>query len=243
MRGEIPSRTLLVSGGGPQNFLLRALPPEDFERLLPHLERLPLRPKRLLHPARTHAEHLYFIESGLVAAMAKVGEGKSVAVWLIGREGVSGIPLILGQHTSTYSRLTIVGGSALRIKADHLHRALHESERLRLLLFRHVFAVLMQTSQSSACNLSHTLRQRLARWVLLADDRCNTDVLPITHELISRLLGVRRATVTECLGWFEHNGLVRRRRGLVQILDRPRLEELSCPCYRLIRNEQEKVFR
>jgi CRP-like cAMP-binding protein len=227
----------------PHNLLLRALPREDFERLLPCLRPVTLRPGRLLHPARTHVEHLYFIETGLIAAMAKAGDGKSVAVWLIGREGVSGLPLILCQDTSTYSRLTIVGGSALRIQADHLRSALQESSSLRVLLFRHVFAVLMQTSQASACNLTHSLRQRFARWVLLAHDRCKTDELLITHELLSRLLGVRRASVTECVGWFERNGMIRRGRGVVQIKDRARLEELSCDCYRLIRKEQEKVFR
>jgi CRP-like cAMP-binding protein len=244
-----PSRALgpqVLLGDGrevPQNLILQALPCKDFEQLVPHLELVPLRPKRLLHPARTRVEHLYFIESGLVSAMAKIDEGKSVAVWLIGSEGVSGLPLILNQEITTYSRLIVVGGSALRIRCSDLERALRASKALRTLLFRHIFAVLMQTLQLSACNIAHTLRQRFARWMLLAHDRLKTDDVPISQELIARLLGVRRASVTECIGWFEEQGVVRHRRGIVGIGDRARLEGFSCLCYQLIRKEQEKVLR
>ena len=227
----------------PQNLILRALERNDFERLAPYLELVALRAKRLLHPAKTRLEHFYFIELGLVSAMARTDEGKSVAVWLIGPEGVSGLPLILDQEFATYSRLVVVGGYALRIRADQFQRALQEIQALRTLLFRHIFAVLMQTSQSSACNLVHNLRQRFARWMLLAHDRCKTDDLPITQELIARLLGVRRASVTESISWFEQRGIVRRYRGVVSVTDRSRLEEVSCGCYRLIRKQQEKVFR
>jgi CRP-like cAMP-binding protein len=230
----------------PQNLILRALLRDDFERLVPYLELVTLSAKRLLHPAKTRIEHFYFIESGLVSAMASTHEGKggkSVAVWLIGPEGVSGLPLILDQEFTTYNRLVVVGGCALRIRADQFKCVLQEIQSLRILLFRHIFAVLMQTSQSSACNLVHNLRQRFARWMLLAHDRCKTDDLPITQELIARLLGVRRPSVTECVRWFEQRGIVRKHRGVVSVADRSRLEELSCGCYWLIRKQQEKVFR
>jgi CRP-like cAMP-binding protein len=227
----------------PQNLILRALPRDDLERLFPYLELVQLKPKRLLHHASVRVEHLYFIEEGLLAAVAKADQRKSVAVWLIGPEGVSGLPLILGEKITTYSRLVVVGGWALRIRSDDLRRALQDIESLRTLLFRHIFAVVMQTAQSSACNLCHSLRQRFARWILLAHDQCKTDDLPITQELLARLLGVRRASVSECISWFEERGIVRRSRGLVGIANRSRLEALSCSCYGLIRKEQEKMFR
>jgi CRP-like cAMP-binding protein len=236
-------RQALLGHEVPQNLILRALLRDDFERLVPYLELVTLSAKRLLHPAKTRIEHFYFIESGLVSAMASTHEGKSVALWLIGHEGVSGLPLILDQEFTTYNRLVVVGGCALRIRADQFKCVLQEIQSLRTLLFRHIFAVLMQTSQSSACNLVHDLRQRFARWMLLAHDRCKTDDLPITQELIARLLGVRRPSVTECLIWFEQRGIVRRHRGVVNIADRSRLEELSCGCYWQIRKQQEKVFR
>ena len=150
MRGVLTSFRYGSGVRCPQNLILRALPRDDLERLFPYLELVQLKPKRLLHPGSVRVEHLYFIEEGLLSVVAKADQRKSVAVWLIGPEGVSGLPLILGQEITTYSRLVVVGGWALRIRADDLRRALRDIESLRTLLFRHILAVVMQTAQSIA---------------------------------------------------------------------------------------------
>ena len=141
----------------PRNMILRALPRNDLDRIYPLLELVPLKGRRVLHHARMPIEHLYFIEEGLVSVVAKADERKSVEVWLIGHEGVAGLPLIVGRQFSLHRRFILIGGSALRIAADDIGKALHEINSLRILLFRYLYAVLMQTSQSSACNLCHTL--------------------------------------------------------------------------------------
>ena len=190
--------TLAFSGETtlPRNLLLRSLPSQVLERLSPLLHEVSLTPRRVLQHAGVPIEHVYFVEEGLVSVLAKTDERIAVEVWLIGREGAIGSAAVLGIRASTLSHFVQVGGSALRIGIEDLNRAMSESPCLHAVLHGYLHATLMQSLQSAACSLRHSFLQRLARWLLTAQDRSELDELPITQDLLARSLGVYRPTVS-----------------------------------------------
>jgi CRP-like cAMP-binding protein len=188
-------------------------------------------------------EHVYFVERGLVSVSAKTGSDQSVEVWLIGSEGMTGIPILLGDDAHPpHRRVVQVGGTALKITAPEFRRVLEDFPKFRKLLLKYVQAVLVQTSQSGACNLQHALKQRLARWLFIAQEGLESKTLPLTHEVLSRLLGVRRASVTECLASLHHEGAIELGRSSIQIRNFAQLESASCGCHRLIRGEYQRLL-
>lgn len=219
----------------PQNHLLRSLPQLEWERLRPLMQPVTLTARRVLQHAGVPIEHVYFIEEGLVSVLASADEKGAVEVWLIGHEGLAGSAALLGVRVSPLRHFVQIGGSALRIGVEDLERALPQMPGLRSALNNYLHGVLLQSAQAAACSLTHSLRQRLARWLLMAQDRSERDALPITQDLLARSLGVRRATVSEALKPLVSDGIFARERGLIKILDRARLEEFACRCYRLMR--------
>ncbi|MGH6737266.1 MAG: Crp/Fnr family transcriptional regulator [Methyloceanibacter sp.] len=197
-------------------------------------------PRRVLQHARLPIEYLYFIEEGLVSVLASAGKGNAVEVLLIGREGVVGIPGALGLGTTPLRHVVQVEGSAVRIRVDDVGRFMAEMPQLRALLLNDLHAAFLESSQSAACSLSHSFPQRLARWLLTAQDRCDRDELPVTHDLLARILGVRRATVSEAIKSFVGKGILARVRGVIRIRDRGGLENIACRCYRPTRLDDEK---
>lgn len=224
----------------PRNHLLRAVPRHDFERLQPFLHRVVLKPRRVIQHAGVPIEHVYFIEDGLVSVLASADERSTVEICLIGREGAVGAPALLGARTSPLRHFVQIGGSALRIGVEDLNQAMTEMPRLRAILNSHLHTSMLQSSQSAACSLSHSLLQRLARWLLTAQDRSGRDELPITQDLLARSLGVRRATVSDALKPLQRQGVFARERGLIKILNRSRLEEIACRCYRIMRLRRDE---
>lgn len=227
----------------PKNKLLAALPAHALAQIAPALEVYPLRGRRVLHHAKAPIEHLYFVEEGLVSVIADTGGGSDAEVWLVGCEGLVGTPALLGATRSNHRRVVQASGSALRMSSADLHRAMDEVPLFRDLLLRYVNTVLLQTSQSGACNAAHSVKQRLARWLLLADDRHSGLELPVTHNMLARILGIRRASVTECLNVLATEGLLQNTRGIVSVADRPGLQAASCTCYGIIQREQDRLFR
>ena len=225
----------------PRNRLLQSLPKEDFALLRPRLELVPLNDRRALHPPGIPFRHVYFVERGLVAVLAKVGGERAVEVWLVGREGFTGIPIVLGMAASAHFRVIQVPGIAYRIDAADLIQAMNEIESLRPLLLRYVHAVLVETSQSGACNASHQLIQRVVRWLLNAQAKCEEETLPFSNETLARMLGVRRASVSECVGNLEREGILEKRGRVIRIADRRRLEALACDCHRVIASEFARI--
>jgi CRP-like cAMP-binding protein len=219
------------------------MPQEEFARLAPSLERVTLVPRRVLQHAKVPVEHLYFIEEGLVSVQASTDEESAVEVWLIGREGVVGSPAVLGVSASQLRHVVRVGGSAYRIAVQDLSAVIAEIPALRAMLLSYLHVALMQSSQSAACGLRHPFSQRLARWLLTAQDRTGSDEVPVTQDLLARTLGVRRATVSEAIKAFERKGVLGRLRGLIRIKDRRRLEKITCRCYEIIRREQERPLQ
>ena len=232
---NVPNPALTSEFTLPRNHLLRTLPRHDWERLQPFLERVALKSRRVIQHAGVPIEHVYFIEDGLVSVLASADERSTVEIWLIGREGAVGTAALLGAKTSPLRHFVQIGGSALRIGVDDLNRAMAEMPRLQAILNSHLHASMLQSSQSAACSLSHSLLQRLARWLLTAQDRSGRDELPITQDLLARSLGVRRATVSDAFKPLERQGVFARERGLVRILNRSRLEDIACRCYRIMR--------
>lgn len=186
--------------------------------------------------------HVYFPESGLISVAARTGVNESVEVWLVGSDGLVGLPAVLADCDAHPHRRTVrIGGAAFRITTSDLRKAMESLPRLRMTLLRYAEVVLLQSSQSGACNSRHILRQRLARWLLVARDSLRSDELALTHQVLARLLGVRRASVTECLAALEGEGCLENTRAFIRICP-DRLEQVSCMCYRIIRGEYNRLF-
>jgi CRP-like cAMP-binding protein len=223
----------------PSNSLLRRIPQHELKALSPFLELVPLTPRRALHYAGTALEHVYFIEKGLVSVFLRTGGKKMVEVWLIGREGFAGVPLLFGVRRSSAQRVVQVGGSAYRISAMQFRQAVQELEVFPKLLYRYSYSVLVQTARISACNLCHPARQRVARWLLNAEDRCEDEPLPVSQGRLATTLGVRRATICEILSDFERLGFIAKERNLIRLLNRAGLQEICCSCYRSMTSDRD----
>jgi CRP-like cAMP-binding protein len=220
-----------------RNKLLRAIPSGDFDRLHSVLQPVQLKAGRILHHAHVPVSHFYFIERGLVSIEAEVEHHKWTEVWQVGYEGCLGLPLIVGRECPSYRRVALVDGRALRIARHDFLTKLGEIASLRSVLLQYLFVVLLQTSRLNACNLRHSVTQRMARWLLLACDRYGDVELPITQSVLARVLGIRRAGVSNCLSELEREGWLHKERGTITVIDRLGLERASCACYGLIRKE------
>ena len=218
-----------------QNHLLRALPSEDLNWLLPQLERVPLKRRGIVQFSNSSMHHVYFVEQGVISVLADTAPGKSVETRMIGPEGFIGIRVVLGKRESCHRRMVQVSGSALRIESDRFAQVLEANRAVQQVMLQYVHSIVIQTSQLNACNAHHSVPERLARWLLMAHDRCGgTNTLPLTHKMISRLIGVRRATVGDCMAQMEQKGILELSRSLVTILDREKLLASACKCYSLI---------
>jgi CRP-like cAMP-binding protein len=229
-------------GGSFVNRLLAALDAPDLERLRPHLEPIDLPLGTVLLRPHEPIEHVYFLESGLSSDVAMTESERPVECGLAGFEGLVGVPILLGTDRGIHESIMQVGGHGHRIASAELRRAMDESASLRNVLLRFAHLFTSQSAQTAACNARHSIEQRLARWLLLAHDRMSDDKVPLTHEYLALMLGVRRAGVTVALHDLEGEKLIRAGRGLITITDRPRLEARSCPCYRIVRREWERVL-
>jgi CRP-like cAMP-binding protein len=224
------------------NRLLAALSPEDLDPLRAHLEPVPLPQKRTLFAPNTPIDHIYFPQEGMVSLVQPLENGAMIEVGMIGNEGLVGAPVVLGTDSSPLEAMVQIPGSALRMHANALREEVDRCAALLRVLLRYVQALHIQVSLTAACNGRHTVPERLARWLLTAHDRASSDQLPLSHEFLSLMLGVRRAGVTVALGTLRAAGLIRNTHGQVNIIDRPSLEAASCECYRTVRNEYERLL-
>jgi len=225
------------------NHFLSALPAEDLALLTSWLEPVPLQKRQILQERNVPVLNAYFIEDGAASLLSRSSDKGTIEVCMVGRKGFVGVPIALGTMRSPHRCIVQVPGRALRISAPDLRKAMAQSTALQRILLGYVQAVLVQSSQLIVCNTRHTLGERLARWLLVLHDRLDRQTLPLTHDLLSRALGVRRASVTVALGRLEEAGLVQCRRGEVTILDRPGLEGAACECHRVVKAEHDRVLR
>jgi CRP-like cAMP-binding protein len=224
------------------NRLLAALAADDLDLLQPHLEPVDLPHGTVLLRPREPIPYVYFLEAGLSSDVAIGGDRRPAECGLAGFEGLIGLPVVLGTDRGIHESRMQVGGHAHRIASSELRRVIDQSAVLRRLLlsFAHVFT--SQAAQTAACNARHAIEQRLARWLLLSHDRMIDDRVPLTHEDLALMLGVRRAGVTVALHELEGEKLVRAGRGQITIVDRAGLEARSCGCYRIVTDEAERVL-
>jgi CRP-like cAMP-binding protein len=220
-----------------RNRLLRALPSADFEYLRPHLHYVSLPSRQVLHKPEGHIQHIYFIEQGLVSALTTMANGSMVDVRMTGAEGVTGLLYLLGAETLPQQIDVQITGTAFQISAALLKSEFDRRGALRRIIMRFVADALIMTSRTAACNRMHAIRQRCARWLLMASDRIESDTIPMTHELLALMLGVRRAGVTVVAGELQRSGIIRYQRGRLTILDRAALEACACECYHLDREQ------
>ncbi len=215
------------------NELLSALPPAEVARLRPLLTRVRLVNGQTLHEAGERIGQVFFVEQGFVSMVAQAeGASNGVEVGLVGREGMVGLPVLLGPEAASYSHAMVqLPGCALRMSASALRGGLDALPVLRRLLFQALEVSMAQVAQTAACNGRHSLPQRLARWLLMAHDRVDGDELALTQEFMAIMLAVRRSGVTTALGSLQAAAVVGQRRGHVTICDRPGLEAAACGCY------------
>ena len=228
-----------------RNKLLDAIPEQELALLLQSAEKVAIRPRQVLHHWRLPMDYVYFIERGLVSVSARVDDDEFVEAWLVGSEGLVGSPLVLAEEgqPTPHRRIVQIGGEAVRIPAREFMAVLPTLPFTRRLLQRYVQSVLFQASQFGACNAAHSVRERLIRWLLVARDCIECDDLPITHEVLSQLLGVRRATVTQVVEALHREGLIRTARGLISVVDAAALQAVSCACYGMVRREYQRQIQ
>jgi len=225
-----------------RNHLLARLPPGEFESVRPLLTMVRLAGKQSLGEPGQALAYAYFPHDAVISMSALDAAGGSVEVGSVGCEGVAGLPILLGTDRSTARTVAQIGGDADRVEAAALQREVNRLPELRRLLLLYAQAFMTQVAQSTACNRLHSAERRLARWLLICRDRLGRDDLPITHETIAHMLGVRRATVTEAAGDLQRQGIIRYRRGVVTIVKRDRLETAACECYRIVRAEFDRLL-
>ncbi len=225
-----------------RNGLLAALPPEDLARLRPGLQPVELPSDQTLYPANGAVEAVMFVESGVASLLATLEDGEQVEVGVVGREGLIGLPLVLGDDRSLVEARVQQEGTALRMDAAALRDGMEASAALRGLLLRYILAFQAQVSLTAACNARHVIEQRLARWLLIAHDRADGDEFPLTHDFVSMMLGVRRPGVSLAAGVLQRAGLIRYARGRMEVTDRPGLEAASCECYHVARREFSRLL-
>jgi CRP-like cAMP-binding protein len=225
------------------NRFLATLPPHDFSLLAPHLRTAPLERGVMLYDVGEEIEHVYFPHTGMVSLVAVMQSGASVETATIGRAGVIGASAGLGAHSAFARAIVQLPGTAAWLSAAQFHAAANQSQGIRDLIVRYNDLLLAQIQQSVACNALHALEARLCRWLLQTHDCMDGDVIPLTQEFLGQMLGVRRTTVTIAARLLQSAGLIRYRRGHIQVLDRKALEDIACECYAVVRQNADKVLR
>lgn len=224
-----------------KNRLLRALSPADLGLLAPSLERVQLRLRQSLETAHQPIDLVYFLESGLGSVVARKEGGTTVEVGLFGRDGMTGTSLALGDTESPFDCFTQMDGSAMRISADNLHIAMSQSVAITDLLMHYARALGIQTTYTALANGQIKLEERLARWILMVDDRVDHDGFFVTHEFLAMMLGVRRPGVTVALQILESSHLIRSQRGEIVVKDREGLISLTKGTYGPAEEEYERL--
>jgi CRP-like cAMP-binding protein len=225
-----------------KNQLLAALPIEEYQNLAPHLESVELPLRQVLHEPGEPIEYVYFPTEAMISLVSIMKDGSTVEVALIGKEGMVGIPVILGGNSTTSQAVVQVAGRGLRLQANILRTQFQLGGQLHYLLLRYVQALFTQISQGAVCNRLHNLEERLARWLLSVQDCLQMQEFPMTQEHIAQMLGSRRSGVTVAAGMLQHAGIISYRRGRINILSRERLEATSCECYGIIKAEIARLL-
>jgi CRP-like cAMP-binding protein len=224
-----------ASSNWPRNRLLLALPSRNLKRLMPELENISCHPAQVLMNVDSALDYIFFPDSGVVSVVAVYADGSIIEMATVGREGFTDVQAVFGARRSSIQLLVQIPGTATKMSRATFMRAMQSMPSFRTLMDAYVQAFLEQVMVSVACNGAHSLKQRLARWLLMMRDRTDSDVLPITQSLLAEMLGVQRPSITNAVREFERAGLIEGGRRQVTILDRRGLMQASCECYQLVR--------
>ena len=228
------------SSNWPRNRLLLALPSRDLKRIMPELEQIRCQRGQVLMDTDSPLDHVFFPDSGVISVVAVYSDGSVIEMATIGREGFTDVKAVFGAKHSSARLLIQIPGSAAKMSRAAFTRAMESMPSFRSLMFAYAHAFLEQVMVSVACNGAHSLKQRLARWLLMMRDRSDDDALPITHDLLAEMLGVQRPTITIAARELERAGLIARGRRQVTILKRQGLTKASCECYQLVRERMAR---
>jgi CRP-like cAMP-binding protein len=225
-----------------QNHLLAAFSAQERERLYPRLELVPMPLGKVLYESGDVLRYVYFPTNCIVSLLYVLASGASAEISVVGNEGLIGIALFMGGETTPSRAIVQSAGFAYRLAGQLLKDEFHRNGELQLLLLRYTQALITQMAQTAVCNRHHTVDQQLCRWLLLSLDRLASNQLVMTQELIANMLGVRREGVTEAAGKLDKLGVIRYARGRITVLDRPKLEQLCCECYAVVKKESDRLL-
>jgi CRP-like cAMP-binding protein len=235
--------SLSVSLGEPvENRLLSSLPLDEYQRLVPYLQPVSFSLGQVLYEFGGQLDFVYFPTTAIVSLLYTMENGSSAEMGLTGNDGVVGIALFMGGGTMPNRAVVQSAGDALRMKAKVLQDEFARGGYFQRRLLRYTQALITQISQTAVCNRLHSVEEQLCRWLLLSHDRVKADELIMTQELIGDMLGVRREGVTVAAGRLQDEGAISYVRGRITILDRPKLEATVCECYRVVKDECDRLL-
>ena len=224
----------------PENDLLQRLPKKE---TLAGLEPFPVHADDILAEAKGKITHFFFPISGMISLVTQFEDGGIVEVGCVGKEGLVGFEALLGAKTSQWRAVGQIAGEAYKVPLARVVEIFSQNESARAVLLNYLMQILREVGQTCACNVAHTVEERLARWLLIAGDRVGTNHLVLTHEFISQMLGSRRSTVTVATGILQRSGFIRYKRGHIEILDREGLEQVACECYAAVSDKGPMSLR
>jgi CRP-like cAMP-binding protein len=224
-----------------RNRLLGKLPVEEYERLAPHLQAVTFDLGDIIYQSGGHIDYIYFPTDCIVSLLYTMENGTSAEIGIVGNEGVIGIALFMGGDTMPNRALVQSAGTSLRMKAQVLQDEFKRGGEFHRVLLRYTQALVTQISQTAVCNRLHSVDSQLCRWLLLSHDRLQTNELVMTHDMIANMLGTRREGVTVAAGKLQDAGLINYYRGRIKIIDRAKLEATVCECYRVVKDEFERL--
>ncbi|KIU51400.1 Crp/Fnr family transcriptional regulator [Bradyrhizobium sp. UASWS1016] len=226
----------------PPNRLLQALPPADYVQLHPLLETVDLTKEAVLADAGSPVQRVYLPHSGVVSMMINLSDGQSVEIATIGRDGIVGASAALHERPLLADAIVVVPGMASMVRAEDFREAANRSADFRTLVALYEQALMAQTQQSVACNVSHPVEARLSRWLLRARDLCGSEALPLTQEMLAQMIGVRRNAVSIVAHGFQQAGILRYSRGHIEIVDIDGLRKAACECYATVKAHTEQLI-
>jgi len=224
-----------------ENFLLASLSAAELKRLRPHLEPVAMPLGHVVYESGRLLDHVYFPTTAIVSLLYAMENGSSAEIAMVGHEGLVGISLFMGGESTPSRAVVQSAGHALRLAARYLREEFGRAGSMQHLLLRYTQSLITQMAQTAVCNRHHSVDQQLCRWLLLSLDRLPSNELVMTQELIANMLGVRREGVTAAAGKLQKEGAISYARGRITVLDRPKLESLSCECYEVVKRECDRL--
>ena len=230
-----PSERTNTAGKPVSNIILLSISDSDYSSLRPHLEYVSLPNHLVLHEAGGKLEFAYFPNRGLISLVVVMKDGKTAEAGIVGNEGFTGTPAAVGLSRSPLQAVVQITGDGFRVEVGALQNTLESAPHLQLMLSRYEVVRGMQVAQTAACNRLHNIEQRLARWLLMTQDRVDSGLLPITHDFLATMLGTDRPTVSLAASVLQKRKVIEYTRGAVEIVNRKKLEDSACECYGVIR--------